>query len=165
MARLKLLDPMKARGIKTAPTALEARGIKPAPSKANRSGRDADPRRTIPLNSATWRKLRARVLAEEPLCRMCAARGLVTVATCVDHASGDPSDNSRQNLVSLCEPCHNHKTGRERAGLQAIHGHDEHGMPLDPAHPWNLQCGTEKSPEGDSSKTVLAPSLQRNGRD
>jgi hypothetical protein len=60
---------------------------------ANPTGRDADPRRTLPLTSARWRKLRARVLAEEPLCRYCNA-----IATDVDHVSGDPGDNSRGNL-------------------------------------------------------------------
>lgn len=127
------------------------------------SGRDADPRRTIPLNSATWRKLRARVLAEEPLCRMCSARDLVTVATDVDHHDGNPGNNDRCNLVSLCHACHSHKTARERAGLQAIHGHDERGMPLDPTHPWNQPRGTEKSPEGQGLKTAAPPSLKRNG--
>lgn len=112
--------------------------------KANPSGRDSDPRRTLPLNSAAWYRLRARVLAEEPLCRHCGQP-----ATDVDHLSGDPSDNRRANLQPLCHPCHSHKTGRERAGLGIVHGCDADGMPRDPAHPWNA----EKSPEGESSST------------
>ena len=110
------------------------------PKKANPSGREADPRRTIPLNSAAWRKLRAAVLASEPLCRRCGH-----VANTVDHASGDPSDNSRANLAPLCQGCHSHKTGRERAGLLVNWGCDVNGWPRDPRHPWN-----EKSPEGEA---------------
>lgn len=143
MRKLKQFDPMKARGIKTAPSIVESRGVKPAPSRP--SGRDADPRRTIPLNSSEWRKMRARVLAEEPLCRRCKEP-----ASDVDHVSGDPSDNRRANLQPLCHACHSHKTGRERAGLPITHGHDAHGMPLDPAHPWNQSRVTKKSPEGAS---------------
>lgn len=100
--------------------------------RARPSGRDADPRRTIPLNSARWRKLRARVLAEQPLCRMCDAP-----ANVVDHASGDPSDNSDRNLVALCAPCHNHKTQRQRAGLPVVWGCTVEGWPRDPMHGWN----------------------------
>lgn len=102
------------------------------------SGRDADLRRSIPLNSARWRVLRASVLAREPLCRHCHARGVVTLATDVDHASGDPSDNRPENLQPLCHECHSRKTARERHGLPAdIPGCDADGWPANPAHPWN----------------------------
>lgn len=37
-------------------------------------------KRTLSLNSSAWKTLRAEVLASEPLCRMCAARGLVVPA-------------------------------------------------------------------------------------
>lgn len=118
--------------------------------RANPTGRDADPRRTIPLNSAAWRRLRARVLAEQPLCLMCS-----DVATDVDHVSGDPSDNSRKNLQPLCHACHSRKTARERTGNAAvIRGCNADGWPIDPAHPWNLN---EKSLEVSRSKTVPDP--------
>jgi len=108
---------------------------KPEPKPANKTGRDADPRRTIPLNSSAWRKLRAAVLADEPLCRMCAARGITEPATDVDHISGDPSDNSRSNLQPLCHSCHSIKTARDH-GKNVSLGCDINGMPLDPSHPW-----------------------------
>ena len=113
-----------------------------AERKANPTGRTADPRRAIPLNSARWQRLREQVLARDPLCRMCNAP-----ATDVDHISGDPSDNTPANLQGLCHACHSYKTGRERAGLpvRAI-GCDVNGWPLDPAHPWNA----EKSPATDA---------------
>lgn len=123
---------------------------------ANPTGRDADPRRTLPLTGSAWRRLRTRVLAEEPLCRMCSEP-----ATDVDHVNGDPSDNSKQNLQPLCHACHSHKTGRERAGLHVIHGCDVNGIPRDPMHPWNLE---EKSPATEPHMTDVPPLLQRNGR-
>lgn len=104
--------------------------------RAKRTGRDADPRRTLPLNSAAWQKLRAVILCEQPLCEDCRKRGHVVLATDVDHVSGDPSDNSRQNLQSLCHSCHSRKTAADH-GKNARQGCDMHGMPLDPRHPWN----------------------------
>lgn len=118
--------------------------------KANPSGREADPRRTIPLNSTRWRRLRRAILSQEPLCRHCNG-----VATEVDHISGDPSDNTRDNLQGLCKPCHSHKTGRERAGLERVQGCDASGWPTDPAHPWNR---SEKSLEGQPPETERPPS-------
>lgn len=123
---------------------------------SNPTGRNADPRRTLPLTSTAWRRLRARVLAEEPMCRHCGEP-----ATDVDHVSGDPSDNRRTNLQPLCHGCHSHKTGRERAGKAVIHGHDADGMPRDPNHPWNL---AKKSPQGEPDRTGRPPFFQRNGR-
>ncbi len=127
--KVTTFDPMAARGIAHAPTPLEAK------KKANPTGRDADPRRAIPLNSTRWRKLRARILAEEPLCRMCSEP-----ATDVDHISGDPSDNRRVNLQGLCHACHSHKTARERAGKPVVIGCDADGWPMDPRHPWNAKA-------------------------
>ena len=124
---------------------------------SNPTGRDADPRRTIPLQSGAWKRLRARVLAEEPLCRECGA-----LATDVDHASGDPSDNSRANLNPLCHSCHSSKTMRERNGSTT--GHDASGMPTDPRHPWNSGRENEKSLGSFAYRPWLPPFFQRNGR-
>lgn len=121
MARLKTLDPMKARGIQTAPTPLEH-----AKRKARPSGRDADPRRTIPLWSYRWQRLRAAVLARDPLCRDCKQP-----ATDVDHDDGDPSNNDPANLVPRCHSCHSRKT------MSKQHGFDESGWPRDPSSHWN----------------------------
>jgi len=118
------------------------------PRKTNPTGRDADPRRTIPLNTAAWQKLRASVLAEDPLCRDCERMGRVTPATDVDHDDGNPGNNDRANLVPRCHSCHSHKTMRERHGNAAVQGCDLNGMPLDPNHPWNRQ----KSLEADRAR-------------
>lgn len=110
------------------------------------SGRDADPRRTLPLQSGAWQRLRASVLAGEPLCRHCLWQGRIVPATDVDHVSGDPGDNSAANLQALCHACHSRKTAADH-GRRARWGCDANGMPLDPAHPWN-----EKSPATDAGR-------------
>ncbi len=125
-----------------------------APKAAKRTGRDADPRRTIPLNSAAWQRLRASVLAGEPLCRHCTAEGRTVVATDVDHRDGNPGNNDLLNLQPLCHEHHSRKTAQDH-GKRVNHGCDEHGMPLDPDHPWNR--GTvarllEKSPATDGAR-------------
>jgi len=111
--------------------------------RAKRSGRDADPRRTLALNTAAWQRLRASVLAGEPLCRACKARGVVEPATDVDHVNGDPSDNSRANLQPLCHACHSRKTAADH-GKSVTQGCDANGMPLDPAHPWNAGIASNR---------------------
>ena len=117
--------------------------------RSNPTGRDADPRRTIPLNSTAWRKLRERVLARDPICQDCYKRGHITTATDVDHVSGDPSDNSMKNLQGLCHSCHSRKTRREMNGSDEMWGCDVNGMPLDPDHPWNRE---QKSLEADRER-------------
>lgn len=130
---------------------------------ANRSGRDADPRRTLPLNGAAWQRLRASVLAGEPLCRMCWHMGRTTPATDVDHINGDPSDNTDANLQPLCHECHSRKTARDH-GKNVNMGCDAKGMPLDPSHPWNnevlpaLLRRLQKSPEADGARPTGSPS-------
>lgn len=66
-----------------------------------------------------WERLRAAVLAEEPLCRECAKAGRVTAAEDVDHivprARGGTDD--RANLQPLCAPCHSTKTATEDGGF------------------------------------------------
>jgi|GEM_PF-865417 len=103
-------------------------------------------RRTISLHSAAWARLRALVLAEEPLCRHCSARGMVTPATEVDHIDDSRADysdnNSRDNLQALCKPCHSVKTSASM-GKATSAGCDARGVPLDPNHHWNQ---TPKSP-------------------
>jgi len=124
--------------------------------RARPTGRDADPRRTIPLNTSRWQRMRAAVLAEQPLCVDCLMRGHVTPATDVDHDDGDPGNNARSNLVSRCHSCHSTKTMRERNG-STTHGCDVDGMPLDPAHPWNRNrqqpTATDRAPPVASSLT------------
>lgn len=108
--------------------------------------------RTVKLNSAAWKRLRAQVLAEEPRCRACATSGLVSAATDVDHISNDGDDNSRDNLQPLCHECHSSKTRAEMLGRPVtLKGCDASGAPLNPDHHWNRG---EKSPATDDSNTA-----------
>ncbi len=56
---------------------------------------------------SAWDRLRAAVLAAEPLCRNCSAAGERQAAVTVDHivpkAEGGTDD--RANLQPLCGPC------------------------------------------------------------
>ncbi len=54
-----------------------------------------------------WRQIRARVLAEEPRCRMCGAK-----ATHVDHIQpiSRGGTHARSNLRGLCARCHRRVT-------------------------------------------------------
>ena len=94
--------------------------------------------RTLALDGAAWRKLRASVLAGEPCCRHCTAKGLTVPATEVDHRNG-PADNRLESLCPLCRPCHSRQTMRDMgySVREADMGCDAQGRPLDPCHPWN----------------------------
>ena len=112
---LPILDPAKAMGLRMLDDV-----IREQKRKAKRTGRDADPRRLLPLNSSAWQKLRAQVLANEPLCRHCTAQGMVTAATDVDHINGNPGDNSEGNLQPLCHSHHSTKTAVDRGRSRRI---------------------------------------------
>lgn len=121
------------------------------PSKpAKRSGRDADPTRTLKLNGAAWQKLRAAVLMDEPLCRHCAASGLTVPATDVDHMNG-ADDNRRESLQPLCHECHSRKTAKDQ-GKRVFSGCDASGNPADPLHPWNQAA--VRAPAGRQSASA-----------
>jgi len=64
-----------------------------------------------------WRRVRLVQLAKEPLCRMCADLGTTTAAREVDHIDGDPRNNNRRNLRSLCKSCHSARTGRDQGAF------------------------------------------------
>lgn len=108
--------------------------------KSNQTGREADPRRALPLNGAAWQKLRADVLAGEPLCRHCTTRGLTVPATDLDHRDGNPGNNDPVNLQPLCHECHSRKTAADN-GKTVRQGCDTDGTPADPNHPWNSVAG------------------------
>jgi 5-methylcytosine-specific restriction endonuclease McrA len=88
--------------------------------------------RTLALDGAAWRRLRATVLREQPLCAVCRTEW----ATDCDHINNDPTDNRRENLQGLCHECHSRKTAGDM-GRTVRWGCDADGRPLDPGHPWN----------------------------
>lgn len=114
-------------------------------------------KRRLSLHSAAWKRLRAQVLAEEPLCRWCLARGLYVASTDVDHIKDSredySDDNRRENLTALCHECHSLKTARSM-GKSVTLGCDVNGLPLDREHPWNACTGSPATEE-----THTAPSL------
>lgn len=79
------------------------------------------------MNSAKWKRLRAEILTDEPLCRECKARGIVTAARCVHHrleiesarteAEARDLAFSKSNCIPLCFDCHAniHKTLRSHS--------------------------------------------------
>ena len=91
--------------------------------------------RTLALDGKAWRRLRAAILGERPLCQHCLDRGVIEPATEVDHVNNDPSDNRPEALQSLCKPCHSRKTQRDMGHTVAM-GCDADGYPLDPDHDW-----------------------------
>lgn len=64
---------------------------------------------------------RAAVLREEPLCRLCLAKGISRASDVVDHirplAWG--GSDTRTNKQGLCRPCHDEKSAAERAEARA----------------------------------------------
>lgn len=68
-----------------------------------------------------WRKARRAFLSENPLCKTCEARDVVTEATVVDHVVPHKGDDTLfwdpKNWQSQCEPCHNTKTATEDGGF------------------------------------------------
>ena len=62
-----------------------------------------------------WRKLRRKLLDDEPLCRLCKQAGRVAAATSVDHIKPKMAGGGDQitNLQPLCEECHQRKSSRE----------------------------------------------------
>lgn len=72
-------------------------------------------------NSTPWRKLRALKISLQPTCEECLQNGIVKDATgrngVIDHITpinegGAPL--AIENLRTLCNACHNSKSGKER---------------------------------------------------
>lgn len=69
--------------------------------------------------TARWQGIRAGVLAEQPLCVMCDALGLVEPATVVDHVEPHRGDAGRfwsGPFQALCASCHSRHKQRQEAG-------------------------------------------------
>lgn len=102
--------------------------LQPCPNPAHAKHRSyASPQRDA-LNqfywSSAWRKLSARVIAEEPMCRLCGnaasreADHILTIRERPDLAL------ERSNLRGACKPCHSRRTrqdmNRDRQGGQLV---------------------------------------------
>jgi 5-methylcytosine-specific restriction protein A len=98
---------------------------------------------------AAWRctvtdRIRGRRLQEireahfrmHPLCVHCDQRGIVRLATQLDHivAITNGGRDVQSNRQGLCVPCHAVKTAADLGHKPK--GCDASGMPTDPRHPW-----------------------------
>jgi 5-methylcytosine-specific restriction enzyme A len=72
-----------------------------------------------------------------PLCVECEKRGIVRLATQLDHvvALVNGGTDTPDNRQGLCDPCHAIKTAADLGHKPT--GADASGMPTDPRHPWN----------------------------
>ena len=78
-----------------------------------------DPKKQAFYDSPQWRKLRAIVRRQQPICMECKRSPSKTV----DHING-LDDNRLESLRALCWPCHNRKSGLEHR-LKALGGRSE----------------------------------------
>ena len=87
--------------------------------------------------SGEWRRLRAAVLARDPVC---ASRGCGRPAVHVDHVvpRSRGGADTLGNLRGACQSCHNRRSAAGNAPLRAI-GCLPDGSPRDPADPWYAQ--------------------------
>jgi len=127
--------------------------------------------RLLPLNSAAWYRLRRSVLAEQPLCPECEARGVIEPATEVHHINDNAMDNSRSNLVGLCKADHSRHTAHDM-GKRVNHGCDLSGWPANPSSHWNkaavgpsgglagdAESVNQKSPATEDAEPTCSPSF------
>lgn len=77
-----------------------------------------------------WRAKRDALLAREPLCRFCIARGRYTVATVADHIEPHRGDRWKfwnGEIQPLCARCHSSTKARIEHGQVAV---DADGWPI-----------------------------------
>lgn len=98
-------------------------------------------------SSPAWRRLRALVLRERPVCQVA---GCGRASSHVDHRTAIAAGGARldrANLMALCHSCHSRKTAAVDRGygnasrpapLRAP-GCTPDGVPRDPRHPWNTR--------------------------
>ena len=98
-----------------------------------------------PYNTSKWQRLRIAKLAESPLCHACELRCVTCEANTVDHikpiSQGGAPFPGLSGLMSLCERCHNEKTGAfDRFGGNYLNrrfkGCGPDGNPIDPGDGW-----------------------------
>lgn len=88
---------------------------------------------------------RRRRLADEPLCRLCAERCVITPSTVPDHikplALGGLDVDT--NIRCLCGQCHRMVTAEQfgQTRSKGMGGCDATGLPTDPTHPWAAALG------------------------
>ena len=66
----------------------------------------SDRKARLPSN---WPKIRARVLARDPTCKLCGVRE----SKFCDHIQAKTDDHSETALQGVCGPCHDRKSSQE----------------------------------------------------
>ena len=89
-----------------------------------------------------WRRLRAYMLAQNPLCVACGG-----AAEILDHVQPHRGNEDLfydpMNLQSMCKSCHDRKTAKYDSNFVKKKKNwsfgkcSTDGLPTDPAHPWN----------------------------
>lgn len=89
--------------------------LQPCPVHGKRPWEHERPSASARGYGEPWRKLRAVILARDPLCTVCLEAGRVTPAAMVDHVVPKVrgGDDSESNLRGICKPCHETKSARE----------------------------------------------------
>ena len=85
-------------------------------------------------NRKVWKQTRLAVLQESPLCVRCMKLGRSIPATVVDHIIPHRGDETlffdRDNLQSLCKPCHDGWKHRVEIGALEKHEFGADGFPI-----------------------------------
>lgn len=71
----------------------------------------SDRKSRLPSN---WRAIRAKVLARDPICKICGVRP----STHCDHIEAKTDAHAEDRLQGLCGPCHDQKSSREGNNAQ-----------------------------------------------
>ena len=85
-------------------------------------------------DTARWKRVRLRKLAETPWCE---ALGCTSLGEDVDHLDGDTGNWAWDNLCTMCHSCHSAKTQRcdrpTSPCTKPMRGHGPDGLPIDGA--------------------------------
>ena len=80
-----------------------------------------------------WAKIRAGILARDPICKLCGVRP----SRFCDHIVAKTDDHSPAALQGVCGPCHDQKSSREGAEAARAKGRPSRTRPPE-AHPGQL---------------------------
>jgi len=112
MLKGEMLAPLRACAVPSCPALVRTGRCPTHARQYERQRPNADIRAWY--HTSRWRRLRAIVLREQPLCVQCQAEHHVRAATEVDHITPHHGDVvlfwSRSNLQGLCSTCHARKT-------------------------------------------------------
>jgi 5-methylcytosine-specific restriction enzyme A len=115
-------------------------------------GPNAEPQRAAVVSAqiyrrAAWRRLRKRVLQQQPFCQKCFERGDLTPAQALHHVISVEKDPTRAfdvtNLMPLCTSCHSCTEQELTRGYSLEFGVD--GFPVDKRHPVWRNARTKRS--------------------